>query len=205
MSDIHDFPREAGEAFAESALHWDFIAKRHHDMFDLGTAFSGVLEDMLSLSERWGRAARIGLCGRSGVGKTVLVAGMFEDIRRGAQVVDKNYNIRQQFVVAVDKGHIRYYDAAVGVVPLTHRGTLASYFNNQAEAHYGVPLLDIVEHPDLDRHNKRFDVFLSLRACDRVSLFSWRRVRHVMAVAHPAIVEKPGFQAFLRHSVQGPG
>lgn len=130
------------------------------DTLQLGREFGRVAQALLTASYVWNRAARVGICGESGAGKTTLAKGILSGLGTGLTVLDCNNGFKEQGFYSLDNGggYIQHYDAWV----FAPCHMLSTYFNNCAVSQYGLPLVDLVEHPESDLHNKSYDCVIVL-------------------------------------------
>ncbi|GEM_PF-1977265 len=169
-------------------LCWFFkAAAAGNDMSALGAAAALAVPGMAALSHAQQRAARIGLAGYRDAGKTTFAHGLIRCFN-DRTLIEQNDRYRPQATWRCSSlGWLRHYDA--GVYRQWH--WLPSYALNNATAKFGLPLIDIVEHPEEDMHNTRFDCLVA------IDYYHWLNTRDITVFATPEIAEMDGFQAFL--------
>lgn len=161
----------------------------------MGEAFSLAAKAMLLLSEETQKPQRIAVFSgsSSGLGKSHFVHGIFSGLDQEETVEENSTMLPQKTVKLNGSGHVRWYDAAV------FWERLPSYqFNNASR--YGLPFLDIVEHPQLDKHNRTFDCLVQIGYGIRERMLGRNFVRHIYVVPSTDLLKTPGFQGFLERS-----
>ena len=169
------------------------------DTVDLGRAFSHAVRGMREISFKEQRPIRIGIRARSGTGKTTLVRGVlsaFNGYSIIEDVPDRNRQALRRHKNS-NLGFLRNYDASLyDGIPGRAYGPLSSYICNDHDE-YGLPFVDIVEHPKYDVHNTDFDclIFMSVeRWLDQ------RAARMASFLPSPEIRSHKGYQNFLKQA-----
>lgn len=173
------------EQLEPNALRWTFRVANEHDMRTLGAAFARAV-----LPPRDRKALRIGLCSNafSMVGKTTFATGMLETLSE-KKSLEHDFIKAQNVWYDAKAGWIRHYDCGYDKGMM-----LPSYRNNKGATSYGLPFTDIVEHPHLEMHNKKFDYLVFFRREGA----SWSEDRHLTFAATPKLARSQRFQNFLK-------
>lgn len=182
----------------DSALSPSYAAtKGQEETINLGRAFADAARALRSLSLEQQRPVRIGLGGLSGVGKTQFAWGLKAELR-GYDVIEKNCKRKQQYVWqhrTPSKGFIRYYDGYIMAYP----ELLPSYIKGDLSK-FHMPLVDIVENPSADKHNKKFDCLVIMeraKQSGQSGQSGQNTTRHFAFVATKEIRDLLAYQKFL--------
>lgn len=173
-----------------------FKAENADETVHLGHAFAHAARGMRDLSYTQNRPFRIGLDAISRTGKTTFVRGMLSGLANYHLVEDDQSAYCQATRRHTDpqKGWLRNYDASLDNT-LNEHG-LPSYLHNDT-SEYGLPFLDIVEHPSEDEHNTQFDCLLFLSPTD---LRIEKSPRTISVIATNKVKRTEGYQKFLQEA-----
>ena len=169
------------------AVRHAFNAASKEDMGALGRAFAEAAFD------RPRGVLRIGITGVQDSGKTVFVNGMLDTVTdkvKKEEANDKSALQPQALWHSESAGWIRQYDAG-----FDSAGTcLPSYFKN-ITAPYAAALTDIVEHPQRDLHDRKFDYLVLIAHREN----RWKRddPRSVTVVSDLRQPQTQGMRRFL--------
>ncbi len=170
-----------------------FKASNADETVHLGRAFAHAVCGMRDISREQNRPIRVGLDAISHTGKTTFVRGMLSGLA--------NYHImeddRSAYCQATrkhsdpNKGWLRNYDA--GLEDELKKYRLPSYLRNDI-SEFGLPFVDVVEHPSEDEHNTQFDCLLFVR---QTNLRLTNSARTFSVLATDDVKNTAGFQQFI--------
>ncbi|MCB9982247.1 MAG: hypothetical protein H6861_01040 [Rhodospirillales bacterium] len=159
--------------------------------------FSQAVRAMLRQSREQERVLRAGFSSTGRAGKTTFIKGILRTFD-GMQSRESNSKSRPQNIWFCEKEDvcIRHYDASV----FHPREKLNSYFKNTVHDNlnpYGFPFVDLVENPDEDMHNTRFDCLVDLK----IDCFQ-NRMRNIAITVTTEVSKLEGFQAFAEQAMK---
>ena len=167
-----------------------FLSQNADDTVSIGRAFAHAVRSMRALSALDGVPIRIGIIAPYATGKTTFVRGLLSALDH-YQAVEEIQDSRWQATrkhVDPQQGWLRNYDASID-----DNGGLPSYLANDI-SEFGLPFIDIAEHPNDDYYNQWFHSLILLQ---RPDMRTRHGIRKIGFLAARDIKATGGFQRFI--------